>query len=426
MEEWVTKALGEVALIIMGQSPPSRYYNSEGLGSMFLQGCADFGKKVPNTAVFCSHPNKIAPKGAILFSVRAPVGRINFADRDYCIGRGLSAIIPEKIHPELLFYELEIVRNQYENIVQGSTFTSINSEEIKKIKFEIPSSPKEQTAIARILSTVDKTIEQTERLLAKYQRIKTGLMQDLLTRGIDEHGRIRSEAIHRFKDSPLGRIPEEWEAVKIGEIIDYLGSGITPTGGSRIYQKDGVMLIRSQNVLNDDFDLRDVAFIGEEINQAMKRSEVYAFDVLLNITGASIGRAHYIPINFPKANVNQHVCAIRLRNKTEAKAIFLSTFLNSVFGQNQILRLNAGSNREGLNYNQVKEIMLSLPKNENEFAKIAGIIKKQYLLLQGYTKCLTKLHSLKTALMQDLLLGRVRVPTDMIERIGETGEVKTA
>jgi type I restriction enzyme S subunit len=115
-----------------------------------------------------------------------------------------------------------------------------------------------------------------------------------------------------------------------------------------------------------------------------------------------------------------------LKNKTEAKAIFLSTFLNSVYGQNQILRLNAGSNREGLNYNQVKEIMLPFLKDENEFSKIAKIIKKKGLLLQGYIKVQSKLYSLKTALMQDLLSGRVRVPSDMIKRIGEAGGVKTA
>ena len=84
---------------------------------------------------------------------------------------------------------------------------------------EIPTPPKpEQTKIAEILSTVDRAIEQTEALIAKQQRIKTGLMQDLLTRGIDEHGNLRSEQTHQFKDSPLGRIPVEWEATQIGNV----------------------------------------------------------------------------------------------------------------------------------------------------------------------------------------------------------------
>ena len=74
----------------------------------------------------------------------------------------------------------------------------------------------EQSKIAEILSTVDQAIDQTEALIAKQQRIKTGLMQDLLTRGIDENGNLRSEETHEFKDSPLGRIPVEWEVKTIG------------------------------------------------------------------------------------------------------------------------------------------------------------------------------------------------------------------
>ena len=82
---------------------------------------------------------------------------------------------------------------------------------IEQLPIPTATAKPEQTKIAEILSTVDQAIEQTEALIAKQQRIKTGIMQDLLTRGIDEHGNLRSEQTHRFKDSPLGRIPMEWE-----------------------------------------------------------------------------------------------------------------------------------------------------------------------------------------------------------------------
>ena len=78
---------------------------------------------------------------------------------------------------------------------------------------------------------MDRAIEQTEALIAKQQRIKTGLMQDLLTRGIDEHDNIRSEQTHQFKDSPLGRIPMEWDDPLIENIAVHVGSGVTPRGG---------------------------------------------------------------------------------------------------------------------------------------------------------------------------------------------------
>src|SRR3990172_4405268 len=96
MGNWVLHSLSDVAEVVMGQSPDSKFYNSEGRGMPFLQGCAQFGRAIPDTPISCSAPTKLAPAGSILFSVRAPVGDINRADRDYCIGRGLAAVVPKK------------------------------------------------------------------------------------------------------------------------------------------------------------------------------------------------------------------------------------------------------------------------------------------------------------------------------------------
>lgn len=91
-EEWQVVRLGEVASIQMGQSPPSETYNLEGFGLPFLQGKAEFTETYPRPIKWCSRPQRISPPGSILISVRAPVGDVNIADRDYCIGRGLAAI----------------------------------------------------------------------------------------------------------------------------------------------------------------------------------------------------------------------------------------------------------------------------------------------------------------------------------------------
>lgn len=234
-------------------------------------------------------------------------------------------------------------------------------------------------------------------------------MQDLLTRGIDEQGDIRSEKTHELKPSTFGKIPVNWKVVSIKDIAEYIGSGVTPRGGANVYQPSGIMLVRSQNVLSGEFNLTDVAFISEEINNKMKRSEIYENDVLVNITGASIGRSCFVPNNFPRANVNQHVCAIRLKGGNQAKASFLSSFLNSSWGQNQIFRLNAGSNREGLNYSQVKSIELPFPDDPSEFDRIAEIVYQINKSLDSLKEELNKNINLKTGLMQDLLTGKVRV-----------------
>ena len=114
-----------------------------------------------------------------------------------------------------LFYFLQNLDLRQLNEATG--VPSLSRDLLYKIEVETPPKP-EQTKIAEILSTVDQAIDQTEALITKQQRIKTGLMQDLLTRGIDEDGNLRSEDTHEFKDSPLERIPVEWDVKKIKHI----------------------------------------------------------------------------------------------------------------------------------------------------------------------------------------------------------------
>lgn len=310
---------------------------------------------------------------------------------------------------DFIFYSLE-----HKNIlfyIAGGTRSKLTQSELKKIPILHPIEKAEAEYIAQILQTADRAIAETEALIAKYQRLKTGLMQDLLIRGLDAAGNVRSEGTHGFKDSSLGRIPVEWEVYTVEEITEFIGSGVTPKGGSNVYQHSGIMLIRSQNVLVGDFDFEDVAFISENINQTMRRSELQSLDVLLNITGASIGRSHYTPPNFVKANVNQHVCALRLKFKSEAKSAFLSNFLNDFRGQIQIRRFLGSSNREGLNFSQIREIKVPMPKIDSydEFERIGSVLKSMNEKIETTKFILAKLQSQKTALMQDLLTGKVRV-----------------
>jgi type I restriction enzyme, S subunit len=124
------------------------------------------------------------------------------------------------------------------------------------IELTIPSSKHEQNQIAVICSTVDRAIGQTEALIAKQQRIKTGLMQDLLTRGIDEQGNIRSEQTHRFKDSPLGRIPVEWEIKQVNETgAVTLGRQLSP---KYMAGKFPTPYLRVANVFDGWIDFSDV------------------------------------------------------------------------------------------------------------------------------------------------------------------------
>jgi len=350
--------------------------------------------------------------GEKIFLATGGKANIKFYNRKAAYSADTYVISSEKTNTQYLYYfllhQIEFINS---NLFTGSGLKHLRKKDFKKLFLKIPESKSEQTRIAQILSTADKAIAQTEALIAKYQRIKTGLMHDLLTRGIDEHGRIRSKATHRFVVKNGIEVPEEWEVLEIGEITEHVGSGITPKGGSNVYGHEGILLIRSQNVLVGEFNLDDVAFITPEINQRMLRSELQDLDVLLNITGASIGRSHFVPINFPKSNVNQHVCALRIKNKSVGKSLFVSSFLNSYEGQKQIKRLLGASNREGLNYQQIREIKIPIPKldDDTEYQNIYFVLSSINKKMETLKTNWKKLHSLKTGLMQDLLSGRVRV-----------------
>ena len=347
---------------------------------------------------------------------------------------GVPAVVSEPIDGLVCGYHLALIRPR-ENIdsiylakqlsttpiahyfglnASGSTRFGLPVNVIENTR--IPVAPRtEQTRIAKILLTVDSAIEQTKALITKQKRIKIGLMQDLLIRGIDEQGNLRTEQTHKFKDSPLGRIPEEWEILKVDDIAENVGSGITPRGGESVYEAHGVLFIRSQNVQFGGLELHDVAYIPERIHLIMQRSEVYENDVLLNITGASIGqdaaigRCCRMPKTSGRSNVNQHVCIIRLHDATEAKSGFLAAIFESSIGQYQIARLSAGGTREGLNYQQVRSFLVPWPKNPGEFHTLSEIMKTIMDQIHEWRLSLEKLHAIKAGLIKDLLIRRVMI-----------------
>jgi len=413
MSDEPTIRLGNIATLEMGQSPPSSVVVEGDGGVPFLQGCAEFGPQYPRPHYSCLKPPKVCRKGDVLISVRAPVGIINKADREYCIGRGLAAVrlsdeFPEGYAWHLLSYWAPGLRR----VAQGTTFEAINRDDLANLKV-VNIAPEDRSVLVAILDAADQAIAKTETLIAKLKAIKQGLLHDLLTRGLDENGELRDPEKHpeQFKATPLGRIPIAWDVLTINDLAVHVGSGITPTGGSNVYKSEGVLFIRSQNVTFEGLLLDDVAYIDERTHQMMIRSEIFAHDVLLNITGASIGRCCPVPEGLGPANVNQHVCAIRTAKPCREDAVFLAAVLASFIGQHQIDRLNAGSNRQGLNYQQLRSFLVPWPRQDAERAAISTKIELAEMRLRAEEAYLSKLKAIKKGLMEDLLTGRVRVNT---------------
>lgn len=151
-----------------------------------------------------------------------------------------------------------------------------------------------------------------------------------------------------------------WPTVPLKYLVSKIGSGKTPKGGAEVYTSSGVMLLRSQNVHFDGLRLDDVVHIDETMDEDMASTRVQPNDVLLNITGASIGRCTVVPNEFEAANVNQHVCIIRPKPQRLLPA-YLNLVLQSPTIQNEIRFGENGSSREGLNFEQVGAFEIPAP-----------------------------------------------------------------
>jgi type I restriction enzyme S subunit len=170
----------EVAELIMGQSPPSSTYNTRKQGLPFLQGKAEFGEIYPKPIKWCNHPLKIAEKGDILLSVRAPVGDVNLAPFRCCVGRGLAAIRPKsKLNGVFLFNYLILYKSRIERESTGSTFKAVRKSNLENFQIPLPSLS-EQREIAEILQTVDQKIEIEQKKKALYEKLFKTMLNKLM------------------------------------------------------------------------------------------------------------------------------------------------------------------------------------------------------------------------------------------------------
>jgi type I restriction enzyme S subunit len=280
------------------------------------------------------------------------------------------------------------VKKQIYKYVEGTTRTALRFNQLKNFIVPLPPLP-EQRKIAEILETVDNAIEKTEKIIEKYKRLKQGLMQDLLTKGIDEKGNIRSEKTHKFKDSPLGRIPEEWEVVRLGEVL-YFKNGKSP-----IFSEEGVYPVYGSNGL--------IGF-----------SKIYQFEgehLIIGRVGAS-GEVRMVSGKF-FASDN---CLVGLLIKEEGVNLKYMFYYLKYFDLKRFITQTA---QPLITQSLINNLLLPLPPL-SEQKRIAEILSQIDQTIEKEEKYKQKLERLKKGLMEDLLTGKVRV-NKLVE--GEVNEM---
>lgn len=315
----------------------------------------------------------------------------------------------QKFCQDAIFYWLE--HKDIQSYIVGGTRSKLNQSALRSIVLELPQNITEQTKIAEILSTVDRAIEQTEALIAKQQRIKTGLMQDLLTRGIDEHGNLRSEQTHKFKDSPLGRIPVEWEVKTLGEILNKYGGHIqTGPFGSQLhsyeYVTEGIPVVMPQDIADSGISTSNIARITEKKASSLARHRMMIGNLVFARRG-DLSRCAVIGEKEKGWLCGTGCLLMRLPIKVLSPR-WTSDIYRFHPSQLQVGVRAVGSTMPNLNTGILYDMKIALPSIEEQIN-----IENQLQACDGdefmTENCLCKLKTLKTAFMQDLLTGKKRV-----------------
>ncbi len=274
----------------------------------------------------------------------------------------------------------------------GSAQPYVKVSETLRRRFFVPNLPT-QRAIADFL---DRETARIDTLIEKKQRLV--------------------ELLGEKKKAALSRIEEELYSFETGASrlsyhVSKVGSGKTPSGGANVYQDSGIIFLRSQNIKNDSISLDDVAYISEEIDAEMAGSRVKGGDVLLNITGASLGRCAVAPLDLPSANVNQHVCIIRPVRHLLAE--YLHVLLLAPRMQATIKTEAFSAGREGLNFQSIRNFLIPVPQSVKVQAsivdRISRITTQDGKIIAVSERSIERLKEYRSALITSAVTGQIDV-----------------
>jgi type I restriction enzyme S subunit len=401
--EWTTRALKEVATILMGQSPPSSTYNTSGDGLPFLQGKAEFGEVNPKPEKWCSDPKRVAPGGSILVSVRAPVGDVNLANDEYCIGRGLAAIVCEETcDPEFIFFNLLHEKSRLQAQGTGTTFQSINKGTLTDFEVRIPPLG-EQHGIAGVLRSIHQAKEATEQVIVALRELRRSLLDHLL-----RFGPVRLDARDDIdlQDTDVGSIPKHWRIRNLGD-LSMVGNGSTPKKSNDAYWTDGTIPWITSAKVHDGVIDTATAFVTERAVRECHLPLVQAGSVVVAITGQgkTLGNAAIIAMD---TRVSQHLAYIKLENG-DLMAEFLLVFLQSRYSDLRAIANAGGSTKGALTCGFLRTYPLPCPPIAEQQA-IVGIVSSVDSRISAEQERVQALTEVLQSTLHELMTGQRRVP----------------
>jgi type I restriction enzyme S subunit len=346
------------------------------------------------------------------------VGRCALTTRPTAINQDLKALLlTEDVDRRFFIRLLRYHGSVLDRVSVGSTVRGITLGDLLSLKLSYPEAKLEQSRIAAVLDTVDEAIAKTEAVIAKLKQVRAGLLHDLLTRGLDENGQLRDPIAHpeQFQDSPIGRIPRGWNFESLGARLQR-NAGIIQTGpfGSQLhaheYITDGVPVVMPQDMAEGSFNDTNIARIPKTKAEELRRHRLRLGDLVFARRG-DLSRCSAVTERELGWLCGTGCLLMRFEQVTLSPS-WLSLAYRHDFGQRQIAERAVGTTMVNLNTALLAHLVFAFPTKEEQ-EEIVQQVADADALIQTESTNLAKLNLLKSALMTDLLTGRVRVPADL-------------
>ncbi|MGG7816945.1 restriction endonuclease subunit S [Klebsiella aerogenes] len=406
---WKVTRLKLETFMNMGQSPSSDDCNIEGDGLAFLQGNAEFGKVNPIEKQYCPVPKKIANPGDILFSVRAPVGAMNFADKKYGIGRGLCSIAASaKLTSPFLWWLLPTYKYQLDAIATGSTFEAVSAEQLGNLCFALPSIS-EQSQIAAFLdhetAKIDNLIEKQQQLIELLKEKRQAVISHAVTKGLNPDVPMKDSGVEW-----LGKVPEHWTIAQLKFNTIEMQTG--PFGSqlhAEDYVVDGIPLINPAH-MNAGMIIPDPKVTVDEATQErLGRHKLSEGEIIFSRRG-ELGRCAVV-----KKNNEGWLCGTgSLKAKLTKKIIpdYAYTLISSEGVVSELTLESKGSTMANLNTETLGRIRLPVPPISEQEAILdyIKIISDKYdYLIRSADTAIRLMQERRTALISAAVTGKIDV-----------------
>ena len=394
--EWKTVELKSIANVTMGQSPKSEFYNDNFEGMPFLQGNKTFGDKYPSFELYTTSIKKVAEKNSVLMSVRAPVGDLNIAQEDICIGRGVCGLQMKKGDNEFLYYLLKANISHLINKESGTVFGSINKNDIETFEVTLPKSSDDQMKILTILKNIDKKIDICKNLNRNLLSIADAIFKKEF-RNFDEY--LEGDLI----SSDFGLIPKNWYYKTLDEISD-VAIGKTPPRKETWWfsEKEGVKWVSIKDLGNSGTYIFETSeYLTEEAIDKFNVKLIPEDTVILSFK-LTVGR---LGITTDEMTTNEAIAHFKLDSESPISKEYLYLYLKN-FNYDELG--STSSIAKAINSKIVKKIPILVPESNklNEFKELFENIFNEIKSNQIEINNLTKL---RDTLLHKLMSGEIDV-----------------